>query len=364
MSKFLAQKYTDLEAYTPGEQPKVGTYIKLNTNENPFPPAPGSQEAVSAKVETLNIYCDNTCQALTTTFANYHNIEEENVIFANGSDEILAFCFLAFCDEQIGAAFPEISYGFYKVFAKLFSIEPEKIPLAEDLSIKIQDYFGKNKTIVIANPNAPTGIALTPAQIEEILKANPENVVIIDEAYVDFGGESVIPLTKIYDNLIVSGTFSKSRNLAGARLGYAVASKDLIADLNKIKYSYNPYNVNALTQVLGKVSIEQDEYFKNCIAKVVAARDEFVKDIANLGFETLPSSANLIFTKHKTAQGSMLYNQLRKQNVLVRHFDDEKIKDYLRISIGTMEDMKKVAKILEEILAENQTENNTEVQNA
>ncbi len=359
MSKFLAPKYADLEAYTPGEQPKAGQYIKLNTNENPFPPAPESAEAVAEKVAMLNIYNDNTCAALTTTFANYYNIDEENVIFANGSDEILAFCFLAFCDEKTGVAFPEISYGFYKVFAKLFSIEPEKIPLCDDLTINIADYFGKNKTIVIANPNAPTGIALTPAQIEEILKATPENIVVIDEAYVDFGGESVIPLTKIYDNLIVSGTFSKSRNLAGARLGYAVASSSLIADLNKIKYSYNPYNVNALTQALGKVSIEQDAYFKDCIAKIVAARDEFVTDIATLGFETLPSSANLIFTKHKTASGTMLYNELRNRNVLVRHFDDEKIKDYLRISIGTMDDMKKVAKILEEILADN-----TEVQNA
>lgn len=353
MSKFIVKKYQNLDAYTPGEQPKIHDFIKLNTNENPFPPSKNSAEIVSKTVNFLHYYNDTACKKLTEVFSNYYNISPENVIFANGSDEILAFCYLAFCDEDTEICYPEISYGFYKVFSKLYSINDEKIPLKSDLSIEISDYFNKNKTIIIANPNAPTGISLNLGEIEQIVAKNQNNVVIIDEAYVDFGGQSAVKLTKKYDNLIISGTFSKSRNLAGARLGYAIANKDLISDLNKIKYSYNPYNVNALTQALGVISIEDDEYFKDCTAKIVKTRDFFVENLENLGFHTLNSSANFIFTKSDKISGDVLYQKLRNRKILVRHFDDEKISDFVRISIGTHEQMVEVLRNIAEILEEN-----------
>lgn len=350
MSCFLVEKFQPLEAYTPGEQPKPGQFLKLNTNENPFPPSPNAAALVAEKVDSLHIYNDTACRDLTAAFASRYSVGENQVIFSNGSDEILAFCFLAFCDQEHGVAFPEISYGFYKVFAALFSVEPEQIPLRADFAIAPSDYFAKGKTIVIANPNAPTGMALTLPQIEEILQENRGNVVVIDEAYCAFGGDSAIALIDQYDNLVVTGTFSKSRSMAGARLGYAVASPDLIADLNKMKYSFNPYNVNALTQLLGKISLEEDDYFRACTASVVEARTAFVADLNRLGFETLDSKANFVFTRHPKLTGQALYQGLRDRNILVRHFTDPKICDFCRISIGKVEDMTAVAQAMAEIL--------------
>ncbi len=352
MSRFLVQKLQNLVAYTPGEQPKINEFIKLNTNESPFSPPKKASEIVACKVEQLNIYCDNACKNLTEAFTSYYNISKENVIFGNGSDEILAFSFLAFCDENIGVCYPEISYGFYKVYSKLFGIKDEKIPLKSDFSIEISNYFAKNKTIIIANPNAPTGIALNLSEIEEILTKNPNNIVIIDEAYVDFGADSAVKLIDKYENLIVCGTFSKSRNLAGARLGFAIASKELIDDLNKIKYSYNPYNVNALTQIVGEISIKEDEYFKECINKIINTREKFVNSLEKLGFVTLPSKANFVFTKNDKISGEELYKKLKERKILVRHFTDSKISDFVRVSIGTDSQMNEVLKNIEEILEE------------
>lgn len=351
MSKFLVSKYKNLEAYTPGEQPKKGEFLKLNTNENPFPPHERIKDEIIKYTNTLQLYSDNDCKKLTSTFANYYNIGEKNIIFANGSDEILAFCFLAFCDNSV--CFPEISYGFYKVFAELFSVKGEKIPLDENFKVKPTDYFNKEKTIVIANPNAPTGIILSLNEIKGILENNKENVVIIDEAYIDFGGESAIQLTKEYNNLVVSGTFSKSRNLAGARLGYAVASEELISDLNKIKYSFNPYNVNTLTQVAGVVSLEENDYFIKCCNSIIENREKFVKDLDDLGFETLPSKANFVFTKSNKISGENLYNKLREEKIIVRHFTQSEISDYLRISIGTKENMDRLVSVIKKIIEVN-----------
>ena len=348
MSKFLSSRLQNLEAYTPGEQPKNNEYIKLNTNENPF------KQAVCEQINlaSLNIYSDTNCTELTRVFAEYYNIGKNNVVFANGSDEILAFCFLAFCDDNINVCFPEISYGFYSVFAELFGIEVEKIALKEDFSIDINDYFSKKKTIIIANPNAPTSLALGIDDIEKVVLNNKDSIVIIDEAYVDFGAESSVILTSKYDNLIVCGTFSKSRSLAGARLGYAIACESLIEDINKIKYSYNPYNVNTLTQMLGANSIKNDSYFKDCIGQIINSREFFIRGLDSLGFETLNSKTNFVFTKNANIDGTILYQKLKDRKILVRHFRDELIKDYIRVSIGTMEQMQivldNIAQILEE----------------
>ncbi|MFI3142213.1 MAG: histidinol-phosphate transaminase [Clostridia bacterium] len=350
MSKYIVEKFKDIEAYTPGEQPKLGEFIKLNTNESPFAPPLESSENLLEKVGNLNIYNDTNCVALTKEFAKYHDVQPENVIFGNGSDEILAFCFLAFCDLDHGIVYPEITYGFYKSLTGLYSVQAEKIPLNEDFTITISDYYNKNKTVLIANPNAPTGITLSPDDIEKIVQANPNNVVIIDEAYMGFGGESAVHLTKEYENLVITGTFSKSRNLAGARLGYAIANKQLISDLNNIRCSYNPYNVNSTTQYLGLLSIQNDEYYKKCTGEIANVREKFVDELDSLGFATLPSKANFIFTKHESLTGEQVYTKLREHKILVRYFSDEKTKNHVRISIGTAEQMNSIITALKKIL--------------
>ncbi|MFI3250267.1 MAG: histidinol-phosphate transaminase [Eubacteriales bacterium] len=353
MSQFLANHMKTMKPYTPGHQPKKGEYIKLNTNENPFPPPPEVSEIMSESAKSLHLYSDTNCKLLTDTFAEHYQISPESVIFANGSDEILAFCYMAFCDSDKGMCFPSISYGFYPVYADLFNIDGKKIPLNPDLTISPDHYFNQDHHIVIANPNAPTGIALTLSQIEEILVHNPKNVVIIDEAYVHFGGESAMKLTETYQNLIVCGTFSKSRNLAGGRLGYAVAHPSLLADLNLVKFSFNPYNVNTLTQALGVASIKNDRYFQHCTQSVVKTRRYFIDSFDKLGFHTLPSCANFIFTKHHDRDGAFLFEKLKEHKILVRHFDQEPINQYLRITIGTQEEMAVVVQKMTQILEEN-----------
>ena len=251
MSGFFSAKYANLTPYTPGEQPKDTQYIKLNTNESPFPPSPNALRMAAEAAGDLHLYSDPECRDLVKKAAEVFQVAEDEILFANGSDEILNFAFMAFCDEDHPVVFPDISYGFYKVFAELNRIPYEEIPLSEDFTIDTKAYCGINKTIVIANPNAPTGLALSLSQVEEVIKSNPDNVVIIDEAYVDFGAESAVQLIDSYDNLLVVQTFSKSRSMAGARLGFGVGCKELIKDLNTIKYSTNPYNVNRITAKTG-----------------------------------------------------------------------------------------------------------------
>lgn len=350
MSRFLVKSLEHLQAYTPGHQPKAGSMIKLNTNENPYPPPRGVADVVAEKVNVLHLYNDPSCQELTTVFSDVYQVSKNQVLFANGSDEILAFCFLAFCEPEQGVCFPEISYGFYEVFSDLFRVPSEKIPLSNDLSIPYQKYFGKNKTIIIANPNAPTSLFLGLDKIEEILKHNKNNIVIIDEAYVDFGGESARTLLGDYGNLVVTGTFSKSRNLAGARLGYVLASEELIADLNRIKFSFNPYNVNTLTQALGVASLKDDTYFKECCSNIVETRSSFTKNLEDMGFHVLESKANFVFTMHPHLSGEVLMEGLLERNILVRHFKHPQIENYLRITIGTREDMDILTKNLQEMV--------------
>ena len=352
MSRFLNQKYASLEVYTPGEQPRDMQYIKLNTNESPYPPAPGVLEAVQNEVDLLRLYSDPECAALRDAIAELHGVKRKNIYLANGSDDILNFSFMAFSGNGVPIYFPDISYGFYKVFADLNGIEYHKIPLKEDFSIDPQDYMNLSGMIAIANPNAPTGLCLGVADIEKILASNPDHVVLIDEAYVDFGGESCYPLIEKYENLLVVQTFSKSRSMAGARLGFAIASKPIIDDLNRIKYSTNPYNVNRMTLAAGLATICANGYYMDNCKKIIATREETTRRLEEMGFEVIPSSANFIFARSPRISGEEFYIQLKKRGVLVRHFTTERISDYNRISIGTPDDMNRFIRITREILEE------------
>lgn len=353
MSRFLNEKYQKLEAYTPGEQPRDMKYIKLNTNESPYPPSQGVLDAINAEeAANLRLYSDPECKHLKNAIAELYGVESENIYLSNGSDDILNFSFMAFAGDGVKAAFPEISYGFYKVYAELYGLDYKKIPLKEDFSVCVEDYFGLNCFIVIANPNAPTGKTITKEEIIEILRTNPDNVVLIDEAYVDFGGESVYPLIKEYKNLLVVQTFSKSRSMAGARLGFAFGDKELIDDLNKIKYSTNPYNLNRLTLVAGEAAIRENDYYMENCRKIIETREYTTSELEKIGFSVIPSKANFIFAKHETLNGEALYKELKSNGILVRHFSDDKIKDYIRITIGSEAEMKifleKVKNIVEE----------------
>ena len=352
MSRFFSEKYEALEPYTPGEQPKILNLTKLNTNECPFPPSQKALGFAREHTRPLNLYSDIEGTEVRRALAELYGIEAENLILSNGSDEILNFAFMAFCDEEHPAAFPDISYGFYPVFAQLNRIPYAEIPLRADFSIEPEDYFNLGKTIFIANPNAPTGLALTRAQVEEIVKHNPDSVVVIDEAYVDFGGETCIPLIRDYDNLLVVQTFSKSRSMAGARLGFAAGSAALIADLNTIKFSTNPYNVNSMTLAVGLgVLLDEETTRANCCA-IMENRAYTTKALENLGFTVLPSAANFIFARSDKISGKELYTKLRERAVLIRHFDKERIKDWNRITIGTKEQMDILLKNVREILEE------------
>lgn len=352
MSRFLSNLYSSLKEYVPGEQPQDKKYVKLNTNESPFPPSPGVIAAVTeTEVGKLCLYSDPESKLLKKKLAESYSLQSENVFVANGSDDILNFAFMAFAREN-GAAFPDISYGFYPVFAGLYNINAEIIPLEDDFSIDYKKYLSIGKMVVIANPNAPTGKVIPKENIEEIIKSNPDNVVLIDEAYVDFGAQSVVDLVKKYDNLLVVQTFSKSRSMAGARLGFAFASAEIIKDLEKIKYSTNPYNLNRLTQLMGVKALEEQEYYdNNC--KIIAENREFtVAELQKLGFTVVPSKANFIFAKHEKISGEKIYLRLKDKGVLIRHFTSERIKNYNRITIGTKEQMQVLIDTAVEIIGE------------
>ena len=350
MSRFFSEKYKKLVPYTPGEQPTGMKYIKLNTNESPFPPSPKAVEYAKEAAKRLNLYPDPECRELTELMAKTLGVEPDEVLMTNGSDEILNFAFMAFCDENHPAIFPDITYGFYNVFAELNGVPYEEIPLKDDFTIDINDYIGAEKTIFIANPNAPTGIALSLEEVEEIVKSNPNNIVVIDEAYVDFGNESSVSLIHKYDNLLVTQTFSKSRSLAGARLGMGIASKEIIRDLNTVKYSTNPYNINRMTMATGIGILEDGEYTLSNCKTIEKNREYTVSELKRLGFEMTNSTANFVFAKHPLVSGKEIYLKLKEQGVLVRHFDKEKITEYNRITIGTLDEMKILIKTLEGIL--------------
>lgn len=325
-------------------------YVKLNTNENPYPPAPGVIEAAEAEAGRLQLYSDPVSADLRDALAARYGVTRENVYVANGSDDILNFAFMAFAGSGVKAFFPDISYGFYKVFAELNGVEYRQIPLRDDFSVAPADYMSLDGFIVIANPNAPTGMALTRAQLEPVIAANRDHVVLIDEAYVDFGAESCAPLIERYENLLVVQTFSKSRSLAGARLGFALASPGLIADLERIKYSTNPYNVNLMTAAAGIAALKQDTYNMDNCQKIIETREVSAERLGAMGFEVLPSSANFLFARKPGVDGGMLYRALKARGVLVRHFDAPRIADFLRITVGTPEQMEALFAAINAIL--------------
>ena len=352
MSRFFSEKLKDLTPYTPGEQPGEKKYIKLNTNESPFPPSPKGQKMAAEEAKKLQLYSDPECRNLVKEAAAIFGVEEDEILFTNGSDEILNFAFMAFCDEKTPAIFPDITYGFYKVFAQLNRVPYEEIPLKEDFSVDVKDYCGKNKTVFLANPNAPTGLFLDLSQIEEIVKSNPDRVVVIDEAYVDFGGESAISLIRKYDNLLVTGTFSKSRSLAGGRLGFGIASKELIRDLNTIKYSTNPYNVNRMTMAAGVGTLQDEEYVKKNCLEIIRNREWVSEKLKKLGFTMTDSKANFVFAAHPRVDGKEIYLKLKEKGVLVRHFNTPRLSKYNRITVGSRMEMEVLIEKLEEVLEE------------
>ena len=351
MSKFLSPTLAAVTPYTPGEQPQDQQYIKLNTNESPYLPSPAVIAAVSEhEVEKLRLYSDPACADLLKAAAAHFGLQPEQIMPGNGSDENLFFALRAFCDADHPLAYADITYGCYGVWCGLMHIPSHIIPLKEDFTLDPKDYYGLNQTIVLANPNAPTGIALPRAEIEGILKANPNNVVIVDEAYVDFGGESCVPLIDQYENLLVVQTFSKSRQLAGARLGLAMGNAKLIADLNRVKFSLNPYNINRLTLKAGQAALEDTAYFEKTRAAIMDTRAWTMQQLTDRGFTVLDSRANFVFASTGRINGVALYKELKKNGILVRHFDAPRIENWLRITIGTPEQMQALMDAVDKIL--------------
>ena len=352
MSRFFSEKYAALIPYTPGEQPQDQQYVKLNTNESPFPPSEKALRAALDALRPLQLYSDPECRRLREKLAARYGVAPDEVTVTNGSDEALNFCFMAFCDAAHGAVFPNISYGFYPVFAQVNNVPYEEIPLTADFSVDPAAYVGAGRTIFLANPNAPTGKALAPAEIETILRGNPDSVVVIDEAYVDFGGESCIPLVHRYDNLLVVQTYSKSRSLAGGRLGYAVGNRALIRDLDTLRYSTNPYNVNSATLAIGAAILDDAAQTKANCAVIMENRAYTVQALRSLGFEVLDSCANFVFARTPAIDGEALYKKLKARGVLVRHFTKREIAQFNRITIGTRRQMDALLDAVRAILEE------------
>ena len=353
MSRFMSRRFDGLEAYVPGEQPQDMQYVKLNTNESPFPPSPAVFAALNdSETAHLNLYPDPEGRILRQKLAALYGVDMENVFLANGSDELLNFFFMAFCDQERPVAFPSVSYGFYPVYASLYNLPSTEIPLREGFRLEPADYCGIRKNIVIANPNAPTGRTISVAEIEEIVRTNPDHAVLIDEAYIDFGGESCVGLVSKYENLLVGQTFSKFRSLAGGRLGYAIGSRALIEDLDKIRYSTNSYNINRLTMAAAAAAIDSNDYYVQNGRIIQENRAYTVAGLEKLGFETLPSKANFIFTRCPQVEGGRLYRSLKAKGVLVRRWDKPEISDYCRVTIGNREQMDIFLEKVREILKE------------
>lgn len=351
MSSFLSPTLAALTPYTPGEQPQGGSFIKLNTNESPYPPAPAVAEILAREdAGALRLYSDPAAADLTKAIAEYYGVGAQNVFVGNGSDEVLAFAFLAFGRGRC-VAYPDITYAFYSVFAGLFGIQSRVVPLNSRYEIVPGDYFAPGEMVVIANPNAITGLNLPLAEVERILQAHPDDVVLVDEAYVDFGGRSAASLVDKYDNLLVVQTFSKSRQLAGARVGLALAGAGLIADMNTVKFSFNPYNVNRLSQKLAVAAIRDEAYFNDCCTKIIADREFAAQGLQKLGFEVLPGLANFLLVRCDKIGGQEYYAELKRRGILVRWFDEPRIRDFVRITIGSHTEMCRLIEETADILA-------------
>ena len=335
--------------YTPGEQPRERDVVKLNTNENPYPPSSKVLEA-KLELERLRLYPDDTAKSLVDALADYHNINADQIFVGVGSDDVLAMSFMTFFNSGRPIYFPDITYSFYDVWADLFKIPYNTKALNDQFEIIAEDYYEANGGVIFPNPNAPTGLVVDLSFIKDILEHNQDVVVIVDEAYIDFGGTSALSLINQYDNLLVVRTYSKSRSMAGLRIGYAMGNADLIKALNNVKYSFNSYTLNYPSIVLAVESIKDDVYFKETIEKVVRTREWFEKELTRLGFTYPKSSSNFVFASHKTVPARKIFEEAKREKIFVRFFDKPRIDNYLRISIGTDEDMKKMVALLEKIV--------------
>ena len=351
MNRYLSKQIEVLDPYTPGEQPQDQQYIKLNTNENPYPPSPTIASVLqNYGIDQLRRYPDPESTGLIKSLAAYLDLEASQIFVGNGSDEVLAHAFQAFFRQDYPILFPDISYSFYPVYCKLFQIDYRQPALDQEFCINIRDYASANGGIIIPNPNAPTGIALATGSIRELLADNPESVIVIDEAYVDYGAESAIQLIPEFPNLLVVQTFSKSRGLAGLRLGYALGQENLIAALQRVKNSFNSYPVNSLTSAVAKASIADEDYFQQCRSQVIASRERLSKDLLQLGFEVFPSSSNFVFVRHTGTAAETLYHELKSAGILVRYFKSARIDNCLRISVGSDPECDALVSALKNIL--------------
>lgn len=353
MSYFLCDEFRDMEPYIPGEQPKDRAYIKLNANESSIPPSPRVLEAVSQGcIQGLGHYSDPHCMQLRNAIGDVYGVSADRVFVGNGADEVLGFCFMSFFSPRMKLCFPDITYDFYRTYAKTNRIDVEQMPLDADFHVNVEDYIATDRDIVLANPNNPTGLALSVSEIEQIVAAKPSRLVIIDEAYVDYGNESCIPLTEKYTNLIVVQTFSKSRNLAGARIGFAIAAKEIIEDMNKIKFTFNPFNMSDFALAAGSAAVQDTAYLEKCVRSVLATRLRVQKELEKMKFFVADPHANFLFVSHSDISGGELSQLLKARGILVRHYDEARVRDYVRITIGTDEEMNEVLKNLREILQE------------
>jgi len=350
--RFWSPEVRELEPYVPGEQPKIQNLLKLNTNENPYPPSPKVVEAVQAvlhdQADALRLYPDPDATTLKQAIAKQQNIDVSQVFVGNGSDEVLAHIFKAFFLQDEPILYPDITYSFYPVYSQFFGTKTKEIPLNENFEIDVKDYMQPNGGIVITNPNAPTSIALSLAQIEQVLQANPDRVVVIDEAYVDFGAESAVSLISRYENLVVCQTTSKSRSLAGLRVGFAIAQPHLIAALEAVKNSFNSYPIDRFAIAAAVASFEDQAYFKEQCQKVITSREKLVSDLTELGFNVLPSKANFIFATHSQYDAGQLSHKLREQGIIVRYFNKPRINQFLRITVGTDEQNARLVQTLKQ----------------
>lgn len=351
MSRFWSQKIQNISPYIPGEQPADKKYIKLNTNENPYPPSPAVLEAISAETTgDVRLYPDPEAAGLKKALSRFYKVAADEVFVGNGSDEVLAFCFPAFFNPEDIIAFPKITYSFYPIYADLFGVKYLTVPMEPDFSIDVERFPEGMKGILIANPNAPTGMVLNIDKIEYLLKKFPDTLVIVDEAYVDFGAESAVPVLARYDNLLVINTFSKSRSLAGLRVGFALGNASLIQGLERVKNSFNSYTIDRIAQKAAIAAVNDSEYFKENCRRVAATRENSRKALTELGFQVLPSKTNFLFATHRDYTADFLLKRLKQEGILVRHFNKPEISNWLRISVGTDEDMGVLIEKLKEIM--------------
>ncbi|HEE6439618.1 histidinol-phosphate transaminase [Acinetobacter baumannii] len=350
--RFWSPEVRELEPYVPGEQPKIQNLLKLNTNENPYPPSPKVVEAVQAvlheQADVLRLYPDPDATVLKQAIAKQQNIDVSQVFVGNGSDEVLAHIFKAFFLQDEPILYPDITYSFYPVYSQFFGTKTKEIPLNENFEIDVRDYTQPNGGVIITNPNAPTSIALSLAEIEQVLQANPDRVVVIDEAYVDFGAESAVSLINRYENLVVCQTTSKSRSLAGLRVGFAIAQSHLIAALEAVKNSFNSYPIDRFAIAAAVASFEDQAYFEEQCQKVISSREKLVRDLTELGFNVLPSKANFIFATHSQHDAGQLAQKLREQGIIVRYFNKPRINQFLRITVGTDEQNARLVQTLKQ----------------